>query len=155
MPGACRLVPSLSSIDESSCIYTQIVTAEAIHMSQSQTDSQLVYFQAIHRKLTYPKYAWIMYDWYPKRWWTKLDPSVVKCKAEDIARFLDKVLTLRRYPETDDISATTEAGIVRIYNIYSSIHVCIPQIALQTHSVYTYIYMWHCICDNRSIPCNI
>ena len=68
-------------------------------------------FQAIERKLTYPKYAWIMYDWYPKQWWTKLDNSS-KCSSDDIVRFLDKVMTLRRYPETDDISATTEAGIV-------------------------------------------
>ena len=71
------------------------------------------FFQAIARNLTYPKYAWIMYDWYPKQWWTKLDDSVIKCTADDIAKFLDKVLTLRRYPETDDISATTQAGIVR------------------------------------------
>ena len=53
-----------------------------------------------------------MYDWYPKSWWTKLDSSDIKCTPEEIAKFLDKVLTLRRYPETDDISATTEAGIV-------------------------------------------
>ena len=53
-----------------------------------------------------------MYDWYPKSWWTKLDGSDIKCTPEEIAKFLDKVLTLRRYPETDDISATTEAGIV-------------------------------------------
>lgn len=67
--------------------------------------------QAIERKLTYPKYAWIMYDWYPKQWWTKLD-NASKCSSDDIVQFLDKVMTLRRYPETDDISATTEAGIV-------------------------------------------
>ena len=71
------------------------------------------FFQAIARNLTYPKYTWIMYDWYPKQWWTKLDDSVIKCTTDDIAKFLDKVLTLRHYPETDDISATTQAGIVR------------------------------------------
>ena len=68
-------------------------------------------FQAIKQNLMYPKYAWIMYDWYPKQWWTKLDSSS-KCTSGEIEKFLDKVLTLRRYPETDDISATTEAGIV-------------------------------------------
>ena len=70
-------------------------------------------FQAISQNLTYPNYAWIMYDWYPKEWWKKLDESVIKCKADEIEKFLDKVLTLRRYPETDDVSATTQAGIVR------------------------------------------
>ena len=56
-----------------------------------------------------------MYDWYPKQWWTKLDESLIseKCNAVSIAKFLDKVLTLRRYPEADDVSATTQAGIVR------------------------------------------
>lgn len=54
-----------------------------------------------------------MYDWYPKKWWKDVDESVVKCKADEIEKFLDKVLTLRRYPETDDVSATTQAGIVR------------------------------------------
>ena len=53
-----------------------------------------------------------MYDWYPKKWWKDVDESVVKCKADEIEKFLDKVLTLRRYPETDDVSATTQAGIV-------------------------------------------
>ena len=57
-----------------------------------------------------------MYDWYPKQWWTKLDESVIKCNADDVAKFLDKVLTLRRYPEADDISATTQAGIVSDQN---------------------------------------
>ena len=53
-----------------------------------------------------------MYDWYPKQWWKDVDESIIKCTAEQIENFLDKVLTLRRYPETDDVSATTQAGIV-------------------------------------------
>ena len=53
-----------------------------------------------------------MYDWYPKQWWKDVDESIIKCTAEQIESFLDKVLTLRRYPETDDVSATTQAGIV-------------------------------------------
>ena len=53
-----------------------------------------------------------MYDWNPKSWWTKLNGLNIKCTPDEMAKFLDKVLTLRRYPEADDLSATTEAGIV-------------------------------------------
>ena len=73
--------------------------------------------QAIRKNLTYPKYAWIMYDWHPKNWWTKLNGSKIKCTPDELAKFLDKVLTLRRYPEADDVSATTDAGIVRKYSL--------------------------------------
>ena len=69
--------------------------------------------QAIRKNITYPKYAWIMFDWYPKNWWKQLNGSKVKCSEDELARFLDKVLTLRRYPEADDVNATTDAGIVR------------------------------------------
>ena len=69
--------------------------------------------QAIRKNITYPKYAWIMFDWYPKNWWKQLNGSNITCSEDQLARFLDKVLTLRRYPEADDVNATTDAGIVR------------------------------------------
>ena len=63
-----------------------------------------------------------MYDWNPKIWFTKLNGSNIECTPDEMAKFLDKALTLRRYPEVDDLSATTEAGIVSIsYNLFKYI----------------------------------
>ena len=74
-----------------------------------------------------------MYDWYPKEWWTKIDRSI-DCTADDLARFLDKVFTLRRYPEADDVSATTEAGIVRKICLFTNLVVYTRHVVVYTVS---------------------
>ena len=66
--------------------------------------------QAAKRRLTYPKYVWIAYDWYPRGWWK----SVEDCDIKQVQNFLHRVISLRRYPAADDSSAQTDAGIVRL-----------------------------------------
>ena len=88
-----------------------------------------------------------MYDWYPKQWWKDVDESIIKCTAEQIENFLDKVLTLRRYPETDDVSATTQAGIVSTLWPYMSLlhtptHIVCGQKPCKSMAPYTNIILW-------------
>lgn len=64
--------------------------------------------QAAKKGLTYPKYVWIAYDWYPRGWWK----SVEDCAVEQVQKFLNRVISLRRYPAANDSSAQTDAGIV-------------------------------------------
>ena len=63
--------------------------------------------QAAKRGLTYPKYVWIAYDWYPRGWWKTVD-----CDVDQVQDFLNRMISLRRYPAADDSSALTDAGIV-------------------------------------------
>ena len=70
--------------------------------------------QAAKRGLTYPRYAWIAYDWYPRGWW-KVDEKGegdLECNTEILKTFLKGTISLRRYPAPDDSSAVTDAGIV-------------------------------------------
>ena len=72
-------------------------------------------FQAQRNNFTYPKYAWIAYDWYPRRWWTHEESNIeVGCSDQELAKFLQKVISLRVRPVLDDKNATTDAGIVSI-----------------------------------------
>ena len=34
--------------------------------------------QAAKRRLTYPKYVWIAYDWYPRGWWKSVEDCDVR-----------------------------------------------------------------------------
>ena len=65
--------------------------------------------QAAKQKLTYPKYVWIAYDWYPRGWWKQEESD---CDISELEMFLERMISLRRYPIPDDISAETDAGIV-------------------------------------------
>lgn len=53
--------------------------------------------QAFKRGLMYPQYAWITFDWYPHQWW-KNTVDGVDCTDDQLEQFLDRVLSLRRYP---------------------------------------------------------
>ena len=78
----------------------------------SQTKKQLI-LQAQKNNFTYPKYAWISYDWYPLRWWAYEESKIeVSCSDRELAEFLEKVITFRTRPVEDDINAATDAGIV-------------------------------------------
>ena len=64
------------------------------------------------RGLTYPKYAWIAFDWYPQGWWKRDVENEEDCDNELLQRFLERMISLRRYPAPDDSSVETDAGIV-------------------------------------------
>ena len=40
----------------------------------------------------YPRYAWILYGWYPNYWWETNEPS--KCQANDMKNFLERALII-------------------------------------------------------------
>lgn len=53
------------------------------------------------------------YDWYPRGWWKQAEPDdKVDCDTEQLQRFLERAISLRRYPAPDDNSMKTDAGIV-------------------------------------------
>jgi hypothetical protein len=51
-----------------------------------------------------------VYDWYPRGWWKSVDPN--DCDVDQVQNFLNRMISLRRYPAADDSSAQTGAGIV-------------------------------------------
>ena len=80
--------------------------------------------QAAHRKLHYPHYAWLIYDWYPDRWWTEevANETIDGCPDEVLEAFLiqSRALLIHILPEPDDSDKETAAGIVRGVYIYIS-----------------------------------
>ena len=74
--------------------------------------------QAQKKGLGYPRYAWIGYDFYPQEWWTRdVSMDQLNCSDDELARFIDKMITLRRHPTEDDVNATTDTGIVRKHSV--------------------------------------
>ena len=73
--------------------------------------------QASKMGYTYPKYTWIINDWYTAYWWTAAeDNSIVNCTDDELEDFLDKVLILHSLPAAVDyFGPTNEAGIVSQY----------------------------------------
>ena len=65
---------------------------------------------------TSPKYVWMFYDWYPRRWWVSVEDE--RCTDSEIEEFLEKAISLRRYPLVLDTIAVTDAGIVRCRHAY-------------------------------------
>ena len=68
--------------------------------------------QAAKRGLTYPKYVWIAYDWYPRGWWKQEEKDDEECDSEQLQSFLERMISLRRYPAPNDSTVETDAGIV-------------------------------------------
>ena len=64
--------------------------------------------QAQKHNYTYPRYAWILYDWYAEEWWTTGDP-IDDCSDGDLRRFLDRAVTVQ-LPEFGN--GTTSIGTV-------------------------------------------
>ena len=76
------------------------------------------FIQSQKQNFTYPKYAWIVYDWYPNRWWTFEESNLeVNCSDIELAEFLDKVISFHWHLTPADNHTTTDAGIVR-HKIY-------------------------------------
>lgn len=75
-----------------------------------------MYIQAAKRGLTHPKYAWIAFDWYPRGWWKQTSDKDGNCDIDFLEKFLERMISVRRYPAPDDSSATTDAGIVSNMN---------------------------------------
>ena len=73
------------------------------------------FIQASKRGYTYPRYAWIVFDWYPQKWWTQeVTNNKVNCTDEELERFMERVLSLREDPEPDFSGKATDAGIVSV-----------------------------------------
>ena len=76
----------------------------------------LLLLQAARRNLTYPRYVWITFGWYPDSWWTQAVSTVyVPCTDEELEAFIlnARMIQIRQYPTPNDIDETTIAGIVR------------------------------------------
>jgi len=49
--------------------------------------------QAAKRNLTYPRYAWIMFGWYPDKWWTgAMARNNLSCSDEQLEVFTENEL---------------------------------------------------------------
>lgn len=72
--------------------------------------------QAAKRGLKFPRYTWIAYDWYPREWWKHTSGRGYDgdCDTEMLEQFLERAISLRRYPAPDNSSVVTDAGIVSI-----------------------------------------
>ena len=73
--------------------------------------------QAAKRNLTYPRYAWIMFGWYPDKWWTgAMARNNLSCSDEQLEVFIENARTvlIQHNPITEDVNGTTIAGIVRL-----------------------------------------
>lgn len=69
------------------------------------------------RNLTYPRYAWITFGWYPDGWWTRaVSSDYVSCSDEELETFILNagMIQIRQYPTPNNIDGTTIAGIVRL-----------------------------------------
>ena len=80
--------------------------------------------QAAKRNLTYPRYAWIMFGWYPDRWWTgAVARNNVSCSDEQLEEFIEnaRMVLIRTSPIANDVNGTTIAGIVRLHSMKGSL----------------------------------
>ncbi|CAI8046144.1 Gamma-aminobutyric acid type B receptor subunit 2 [Geodia barretti] len=70
--------------------------------------------EAAKRNLVYPHYGWIMYTWYPERWWTEevAGEHIDECSDEEMEEFLVRAqpLLINLVPEPDDYNLQTVAG---------------------------------------------
>ena len=67
-----------------------------------------VLIQAQQHNYTYPRYAWIVYGWYPDNWWVSSEPD--ECSSDDLKIFLDRAFVLHLMPELNN--ETTDIGRV-------------------------------------------
>ena len=74
--------------------------------------------QASKRNLVYPHYAWIIYSFYPDKWWTEevAKEHLEECSDLELEEFLLKshALLIHLVPEPDDWDNLTAAGLVTI-----------------------------------------
>ena len=76
----------------------------------------IFFLQAAKRNLVYPHYGWIMFSWYPKRWWTEevAGEHIDECTDEETEQFLIRAqpLLISLASEPDDFDVQTVAGFV-------------------------------------------
>ena len=76
----------------------------------------IIILQALNRGFVYPHYGWIMFGWYPDRWWTEEVASehIDHCTDEELEAFLrnSRSLVIHLFPEPDNYDLKTDAGIV-------------------------------------------
>ena len=79
----------------------------------------LCFVQAAKRKLEYPHYAWIIYAWYPERWWLEeiAGEHITECSDKELEDFLlkSRALEIHLFPEADDFDKPTVTGFVSIF----------------------------------------
>ena len=78
----------------------------------------ILHIQAQSHDYTYPKYAWIFYDWYRDGWWTA-DVSGTQlefgaCTDSELTGFLDGAITIKL---PDVSNETTDIGAVSTINV--------------------------------------
>ena len=81
---------------------------------------QFTLFKAKKMNLTIPNYVWLFYDWYPKGWWIQASEDDAGCTDGDIKEFLDRTISIRRYPLVVDVMSITDAGIVSKHSMRAS-----------------------------------
>ena len=69
--------------------------------------------QAAKRNLVYPGYAWMIYAWYPEKWWEHGEP-LEGCSNDMLEDFLIKsrAHVINILPEADDHDEITASGMV-------------------------------------------
>ena len=76
----------------------------------------LITLQAAKRNMVYPHYGWILYAWYPDKWWTEeiAGEPLDECTDKELEEFLwqARPLTIHLLPEPDDHDIPTVAGFV-------------------------------------------
>eukprot|EP00731_Ephydatia_muelleri_P020684 Em0013g411a len=78
----------------------------------SITQDEALFTGASKRGYMYPKYAWILPDWYIDQWWmAAVDGGSVNCTDTELETFLERTLILQRYLSPDANTALTDAGI--------------------------------------------
>ena len=85
------------------------------------SDNPIDCFQAAKRNLVYPHYAWIVYSFYPDKWWTEevAKEHLEECSDQELEEFLllkSHALIIHLVPEPDDWNHPTVAGLVYTTN---------------------------------------
>ena len=76
----------------------------------------LLIWQAAKKGLKYPKYTWILYDWYPEGWWISENKAKWNCSNEEMKMVLERAISFRRHPPIPrEDNDTTDSGIVSTY----------------------------------------
>ena len=72
--------------------------------------------QMYKRGLVYPHYGWIIYGWYPDKWWTEevAGEHLDECTDQQLEEFLrmSQALFIDNIPEPDNYDLPTVAGYV-------------------------------------------
>jgi hypothetical protein len=89
-------------------------------------------WQAAKRGLKYPRYTWIIYDWFPEGWWKSRDTDKLICSNEEMKTVLERAISFRRHPLLKQGNSITDAGIVSIITYRTKSYYMESQAALYT-----------------------